>query len=105
ALAFAPLLGPVGVADCHPHDRDRGMHAAERSHARNPPAGANDDLAADLLTENAIRRADVAATLRCDRGRLQAQSVLPDRGGRLVHDAVVRLPASFEREIEAWEVE
>ena len=34
ALALAPLLRAVGVADRHPHDRDRRVHAAERNDAR-----------------------------------------------------------------------
>src|SRR6478752_6375404 len=58
ALALAPLLRAVGVADGHPHDRDRRVHAAEWRDARNPPPGANDHLAAYLLAEDAIRGAD-----------------------------------------------
>src|SRR6266496_3570613 len=49
ALAFAPLLRAVGVADRHPDDRDRGVHAAERDHPGNAPPGAHDHTAADLL--------------------------------------------------------
>ncbi len=32
ALALAPLLGPVGVADRHPADRDRVVDAGDRRH-------------------------------------------------------------------------
>ena len=105
ALALAPLLGAVRVADRHPHDRDRRVHAAERRDARNAPAGAHDDLAADLLAEDAVRRADVAAPFGRDRRGLQPEAVLADRGRRLVHDAVVGLAAPLEREIEARELE
>src|SRR5262249_59396222 len=72
-LALAPLLGAVGVADRHPDDRDRSVYAAERRDPRNPAPGADDDLAADLLAEDAIRRADVAAALRRDRRRLEPE--------------------------------
>src|SRR5439155_19150107 len=64
ALALAPLLSAVGVADRHPNDRDRRVHAAERNDAGNPPAGADDHLASDLLAQDPVRRADIAARLR-----------------------------------------
>ena len=105
ALALAPFLRAVGVADGHPHDRDRRVHAAERRDPRDPPPGADDHLAADLLAEDAVRGADVAATLRRDRRRLQPETVLADRRRGLVHDRVVGLAAPLEREIEARELE
>ena len=105
ALALAPLLRAVGVPDGHPDYRDRRMHPAERRNAGNPASGADDDVAADLLPEDAVGRADVVAALGGDRGRLQAEPVLPDRGRRLVDDPVVGLTAAFEREIEARERE
>ena len=64
AFALAPLLRPVRVADRHAHDRDRGVHAAERDDAGDPAAGADDHLAADLLAEDAVGRADVVACPR-----------------------------------------
>ena len=79
ALALAPLLRAVGVADRHPDDRDRRVDAAERDDAGNAPAGADDHLAADLLAQDPVRRADVAARLGRDRRRLQAEPVLADR--------------------------
>ena len=75
ALALAPLLRAVGVADRHAHDRDRRVDAAERDDARDAPAGADDHLAADLLAEDPVRRADVVAALGRDRRRLQAEAV------------------------------
>ena len=36
AVALAPLLRAVGVADGHPHDRDRRVNAAERHDAGDP---------------------------------------------------------------------
>src|SRR5436190_5965177 len=75
ALALAPLFRAIGVADRHPDDRDRRVHAAERRHARNAASRADDDPAADLLAEDAVRRADVAAALGCDRGGLQSQAM------------------------------
>ena len=59
ALALAPLLGAVRVADRHAHDRDRRVHAAERDDAGNAAARAHDHLAADLLAQDPVRRADV----------------------------------------------
>ena len=64
AFALAPLLRAVGVADRHADDRDRRVHAAERDDARDAPAGADDHAAADLLAQDAVRRADVVAPLR-----------------------------------------
>ena len=86
ALALAPFLRAVGVADGHPHDRDRRVDAAERHDPGNPPAGTDDHLAADLLAQDPVRRADVVAALRRDRRRLQPQPVLADRARGLVHD-------------------
>ena len=104
-LAFAPLLRPVSVADRHPHDRDRRVNAAERRNAGNASPGADDHLAADLLAENPVRRADVVSALRSDRRRLQAEPVLDDRVGRVMHDPVLGLPPGLEREVEPWEIE
>ena len=64
ALALAPFLRAVRVADGHAHDRDRRVHAAERDDARNAPPGPDDHLAADLLAQDPVRRADVAARPR-----------------------------------------
>ena len=103
ALALAPLLRAVGVADRHAHDRDRRVHAAERHDAGDAPAGAHDDLAADLLAQDAVRRADVARALGRDRRGLQAEPVLADRAGGLVDDRVLRRAPTLEREVEADE--
>ena len=105
ALALAPLLRAVGVADRHAHDRDRRVHAAERHDARDAPARAHDHAAADLLAQDPVRRADVAGAFRRDRRRLQPQPVLADRPRRLVHDAVRGRAAVLEREVEARELE
>ncbi len=94
AFALAPLLRAVGVADRHPHDRDRRVDAAERHDARQPAAGADDHLAADLLAQDPVRRADVAAHLRRDRRRLQAEPGLANRRCRLVDDPVARSRAA-----------
>src|SRR5205823_8833223 len=60
ALALAPFLRTVGIADGHADDRDRGVNAAERHHTRDSPPRADDHAASDLLTQDAVRRADVA---------------------------------------------
>ena len=73
--------------------------------ARDAPAGADDHLAADLLAQDPVRRADVVARLRRDRRRLQPEAVLADRGRGLVHDGVAGLPPVGEREVEAGEGE
>src|SRR5262249_17414993 len=105
ALALTPLLCAVGVADGHAHDRDRSVDAAERCDARNAAAGADDHLAADLLPKDAVRRADIAATLRCDGRRLEPEAVLADRGRCVMDNAVVRGASALEGEIETREVE
>ena len=105
ALAFAPLLRAVGVADGHAHDRDRRVHTAEGRDAGDSPAGADDHPAADLLAQDAVWRADVAAAFRRDRRGLQPEPVLADGARSLVHDPVVGLAAPFERQIEARELE
>src|SRR5512141_2847756 len=74
-LALAPFSGPVGVSDRHAHDRDRRVDAPERDDARNPTAGADDDPAADVLAEDAVRRADVVASLGRDGRSLEAEAV------------------------------
>src|SRR5438874_472926 len=66
-FALAPLLRAVRVADGHAHDRDRRVDASQRRNSWDAAAGADDDLAADLLAEDPVRRADVAATLGRDR--------------------------------------
>ena len=105
ALALAPFLRPVCVADGHADDRDRSMDTSHRNHPRNPPPGPDDDLAADLLAKDAVRRADVAGSFRCDRRRFQAETCLADRLRGLEDDLILRCAPGFEREIEAREVE
>ena len=101
AVAFPPLLRAVGVADGHPDDGDGGVDAADRKDSRDPPAGANDHLAADLLAQDPVRRADVAAALRRDCRRLEAETVRRDRLRGLVDDLIPRLATMLEREVEA----
>ena len=79
ALALAPFLRAVGVADRHPHDRDRRVHAAEGNDPRDAPAGADDHAAADLLAQDPVRRADVVRAFRRDRRALQAAPGLATR--------------------------
>ena len=55
ALALAPLLGAVGVADRHADDGDREVGAADRHDAGDAAAGADDHVAADLLAQDAVR--------------------------------------------------
>ena len=81
------------------------MHAAERHYSGDPPAGPDDHLSPDLLAENPVRRADVAKPLRRNRRRLQPQAVLPDRGGGLVDDRVLRRAPRLEGEIEARQIQ
>src|ERR671924_88869 len=103
--ALAPLLGAVGVPDGHAHDGDRRVHAAERDDAGDAASRADDDFAADLLPEDAVRRADVAGSFGRDRRRLQTEPALADRGRRLHDDFVLRRPPRLEREVEALELE
>ncbi len=71
--AFPPLLCAVGVVDRHPDDRDRVVRPADRRDAGDAAAGADDDLAVDLLAEEAVRGADVVLALRRDRRGLDAE--------------------------------
>ena len=105
ALALPPLLRAVRVPDGHAHHRDRRMHAAERHHSGNPAPGSDDDLATDLLAQDAVRGAHVARPLGSDRRRLQAEAVLANRSGSVVHHGVRRRAATLERKIEADELE
>src|SRR4051794_12248505 len=84
-LGLAPLLGAVGVADRHAAHRDRVVDAAQRRHTRDAAAGADDHLAVDLLAQDAVGRADVVGALGRDRGRLDRQAALANRGGGLGH--------------------
>src|SRR5579864_3468133 len=104
-LALTPLARAVRVADGHAHDRDRRIDAGDRDDSGDAAAGADDDLPADLLAQDPIRRADAAALLGRDRRRLQAEPVLSDRSRTLVRDAVLRLDAPLEREVETRELE
>ena len=85
--------------------RDRRVHAAERDDAGNAPAGADDDLAADLLPQDPVGRADVTAALRRHGRGLQPEPLLADRRGRLVDRGVAALPPRLEREVEPRECE
>ncbi len=105
ARALAPLRRAVRVAHGHPHDGDRRVHASERHDAGNATARSHDHLAADLLAENPVRRADVAGPLRRHGGGLQAETVFANRLRCLVDDAVLRSAPSREREVEADEAE
>jgi hypothetical protein len=76
------------------------MDAAERDDAGNAASRADYHAAADLLPQDAVRRADVTRAFRGDRRRLQAETVLLDGRGCLVDDCVPCLPPGPEREIE-----
>ena len=56
-------------------------------------------LAADLLAQDPVRRADVVDAFGRDRRRLQTEPVLADRRGRLEHDLVLGRTAILEREV------
>ena len=103
-LAFAPLLRPVSVADRHPHDRDRRVNAAERHNAGNASPGADDHLAADLLAEDPVRRADVLRP-----SGVTVAAFRPSPCSRIAWAASCttrsRSPPVLEREVEPWEIE
>jgi len=101
AAALAPLLRAVRVPDRHSHDRDGRVHTPERDDARNSSTRSHDHLAADLLAQDPIRRADVAGALRRHGRGLQSEAVVADRGRGLVDDAVGRGAAALERQVEA----
>ena len=76
------------------------MHAADREHAGDAPAGADDHLAADVLAQDPVGRADVVDSLGRDRRRLEAEPVLDDRARGLVDDAVAGRSSALEGEVE-----
>ena len=84
------LLGAVRVADRHPHDRDRVVHAGDRRDSGDASAGADDHLAVDLPAQHRVGAADVVGTLRRDRRRLDAVAGLDHRACCRQHDLVVR---------------
>src|SRR5437870_1897454 len=105
AVPLAPFGRPVRVSDGHAYDGDGGVDATERDDPGNPPTRAHDDLAADLLTQDAVRGSDVVRSLGCDRRRLEPESVLPDCGGGVMHHRVRRRATMLERQVEPRELD
>ena len=105
AVALAPLLGAVGIADRHSHDRDRLVYAADRHDAGDAPSGAHDDVTADLLAQDPVRAADVVLALGRDGGRLQPETRLPDSGRGLVDDLILCRTPRVEGQVEAGQLE
>jgi hypothetical protein len=105
AVPLAPFVRSVRVAHRHADDRDRREHPADRDDAGNATAGADDHLAAELLPEDAVRRADVALGLGRDRRRLEPHPGLAERGRPLVDDGVAARAAGCEREVVAGEAD
>ena len=107
ALAFplAPFLGPVGVADRHANHRDGRVNPSDRQHPWDAPAGADDDVAADLLAQDPVRAPHVVCALRRDRRSLEPETRLDDGSSGLVDDGVTGCPTRFEREVEAVELQ
>ena len=81
------------------------MNAAERDHPGYPSSRADDDASADLFAEDPVRGADIVASLRRDRRRLQPEPVLADGTGGIVHHAVLCPATRLEREVETRELE
>ena len=73
--------------------------------ARDPPAGADDHLAVDLLAQDPVRGADVVLALGRDRRGLQPEAGLAHRPRGLVDDLVARLAPLLEREVVVVELE
>jgi hypothetical protein len=81
------------------------VHAGDRRHSRQAPAGPHDHLSVDLFAQDAVGRSDVACALWSDRGCLQAQSRHEHRLGGLRDDLVAGRASMTQREIEALELE
>ena len=90
ALALAPLLRAVRVADGHTDDGDRARGHRRAGRRREGAACADDDLSADLLAQDPVRRADVASGLGRDGRGLEPEPVLADRRRSVVDDLVLR---------------
>lgn len=101
---LAPLTSAVGIADRHPHDRDREMHASERRDPRDTPPCANDHRTTDLLAQDAIRRAHVIGALRRDRRGLQAKPGVAYRSRGVLDHRVTRLAAVLQGQVEALDL-
>ena len=104
ALALAPLLRAVGVADRHADDRDRRVDAAERDDARE---------SAGRCGRSPGRRSPRAGSGSASRRRRASSGVIVAAfspspcsriaARRLVHDLVLRRAPVLEREVEARE--
>ena len=81
------------------------MDAAERNDAGNASTRTHDHLAADLLAEDSVGRADIVRCLGRHGRRLDPEPVLADGERCLVNDAVARGAAVREREVETRERE
>lgn len=99
--ASARLLGAIGVTDGHTHYCDRMHHWAERRHAGETSPGADNDRAADLLTQDPVRRTHIPGTLRGGRRSLQPEAGVSHRLASLVNDGVVGTAPVVEREVES----
>ena len=102
ALAFAPLISAVGVADGHAHDRDRRVDSGDGTNAGQAPPGAHDDLAVDFAPQDGVGRTDVAFVLGGDRRGLESEPGARHGGGRFVHDAVLGFAPPLERKVEVF---
>ena len=74
-------------------------------HARQAPAAADDDLAADRLAQQRVRAADVLGALGGDGRGLQPEAVRHDGLGGVEHDLVAGAAAVLEREVVALDLE
>ena len=73
--------------------------------ARDPSAGAHDDLAVDALAKDPVRRTDRADLGGGDRRGLQSQARLDDGRRGFVYDGVICRPAVLDREVVAHQVD
>src|SRR5258708_28708001 len=99
-MALAPLLGAIGVVGRHPDHRDRGVDAGQRPDAWDAAPGPHDQAAVDVLAQDGVRAADVAASFWRDGRRLDPEPELAQRLGGGEHDLVAGPAALLEREVE-----
>ena len=104
ALALAPFLRAVGAADRHPHDRDRGVDAAERDDPgiRRPVR----TITVPPISSRRIRFGE--PTSSAPSGVIVAAfspSPPPESRGCVIDDRVPRRPPRLQREVEARELQ
>src|SRR3954454_8589298 len=102
---FAPLLGPIGVADGHAAHDDGVVDAANGRHAGDAPPRPQDHRPVDRLADDPVGATDVVGALRRNGRRLQPQAGAAHLIRRLLADRVSGPAPVLQREIKSDELD